>query len=365
MKVFYCHNCHHQVFFNNTFCQNCNALLGYQVNRKTIGTFDRIEELKWKSLNPDDAGELYKPCYNYHHHHACNWMVSADDPNIYCESCRLTHTIPDLSINNSTMYWHRLEQAKRRFLYLTQQLNIFPRPKKNDQDRYGLRFNFLVPLPNQPVMTGHHMGTITLNASEADVVHREKTRLDMGENYRTVLGHFRHESGHYYFDVMTYLYPAWLEEFRYFFGDERLDYGQALQEYYENGPIMNWQEFYISRYACAHPWEDWAETWAHYLHMMDTLDTAYHSGLCIEANRKNDPDMHFKESPIGSVDFEHTINNWFALSYSLNALNRSMGLGDAYPFTLSNGVLDKLRFIHRTLMKVALKPETRNPSELI
>lgn len=99
--------------------------------------------------------------------------------------------------------------------------------------------------------------------------------------------------------------------------------------------------------------------------MMDTLDTAYHSGLCIEANRKNDPDMHFKESPIGSVDFEHTINNWFALSYSLNALNRSMGLGDAYPFTLSNGVLDKLRFIHRTLMKVALKPETRNPSELI
>lgn len=108
----------------------------------------------------------------------------------------------------------------------------------------------------------------------------------MGENYRTVLGHFRHESGHYYFDVMTYLYPDWLEEFRYFFGDERLDYGQALQEYYENGPIMNWQEFYISRYACAHPWEDWAETWAHYLHMMDTLDTAYHSGLCIEANRK-------------------------------------------------------------------------------
>lgn len=359
MKVFYCHNCHHQVFFNNTHCENCHALLGYEVENKTMGTFEQIDKSIWKSLNPKDTYSLYKPCYNYQHHQVCNWMIPVESDQIYCESCRLTHTIPDLSIPQNTLYWRRLEQAKRRFLYLTQQLNIFPRPKNNDEDRYGLRFNFLMPSPDQPVMTGHQLGTITLNASEADVVHREQTRLDMQENYRTVLGHFRHESGHYYFDIMTHLYPEWLDEFRLYFGDERADYAQSLEEYYQKGSDEHWQDSYISRYAGAHPWEDWAETWAHYLHIMDTLDTAYHTGMTIEANHQIDPDMHFKESPIGSLDFEHTLTNWFALSYVLNGLNRSMGLQDAYPFTLSNAVLDKLRFIHRTLMKTALKPEIR------
>lgn len=359
MKVFYCQHCQHQVFFNNTHCENCHALLGYDVENKTMGTFEQLKDGRWKNLDAQHPDQFYKPCYNYQHHQVCNWMLAAESNEIYCASCRLTHIIPDLSIAQNKLYWQHLEQAKRRFLYLTQQLNIFPRPKVNDQDQKGLRFNFLMPLPDQPVITGHQSGTITLNASEADIIHLEKTRLDMQENYRTVLGHFRHESGHYYFDLMTFLYPEWLHEFRIYFGDERQDYTQALAKYYQNGPIAHWQEFYISRYACAHPWEDWAESWAHYLHMMDTLDTAYHTGMCIEASHLIDPDMHFKESPIGSVDFEHTLTNWFSLSYALNALNRSMGLQDAYPFTLSSSVLDKLRFIHRTLMKVALKPEIR------
>lgn len=363
MKVFYCHHCHHQVFFNNTYCENCNALLGYQADKKTMGTFQQVNDTYWKSLNPKDINQLYKPCYNYQHHQVCNWMIHQNDEHHYCESCRLTYIIPDLSVDHNVLYWKRLEQAKRRFLYLTQQLNIFPRPKKDDNDRFGLRFNFLRSLPDQPVLTGHQSGTITLNANEADVVHREKTRLDMQENYRTVLGHFRHESGHYYFDLLAHLYPKWLGEFRTYFGDETQDYATALDHYYQNGPAENWSEFFISRYACAHPWEDWAETWAHYLHIMDTLDTAYHSGMSIEPNYPIDPCMDFKESPIGAVDFEHTLTNWFGLSYALNGLNRSMGLQDAYPFTLSNNVLDKLRFIHRTLMKTALKPEIRNLEE--
>ncbi|RJL69142.1 zinc-binding metallopeptidase family protein [Acinetobacter radioresistens] len=359
MKIFYCQQCQNQVFFNNIYCEKCQAALGYIVEKKIMGTFKPVNDQVWQHADPKDSKPDYKPCYNYVHHQVCNWMIPVDDPNMYCPSCQLTHKIPDLSIPENKQYWGALEQAKRRFLYLTQQMNILPRPKTDDHDRYGLRFNFLMPLPHESVMTGHADGVITLNASEADVVHRERTRLNMGENYRTLLGHFRHESGHYYFDLLTHTYPEWLEEFRQLFGDERQDYAKALEHHYEQGAPENWSESYISQYASAHPWEDWAETWAHYLHMMDTLDTAYHAGLRLEPNRPSDPAMKFKESPIGSQDFEQTLINWFALSYSLNALNRSMGLEDAYPFTLSDTVLDKLRFIHSGLLRVALQPEVR------
>lgn len=356
MKTFYCQQCQNQVFFDNTYCEQCQAALGYIVEQKTIGTFIPIAPQLWRHLDPSDPAPDFKPCYNYSAYQVCNWMIPVHDPEIYCPSCRLTAKIPDLSIVENQLYWGALEQAKRRFLYLTQQMHIFPRPKVNDQDRYGLQFNFLIPLEHEPVMTGHANGVITLNASEANVVHRETTRINMGENYRTLLGHFRHESGHYYFDLLTYHHPEWLAQFRQLFGDEQQDYGQALQRYYEQGAPVDWRAAYISPYASAHPWEDWAETWAHYLHMMDTLDTAYHTGLRLEPNRANDPVMRFQESPIGSQDFEQTLINWFSLSYSLNALNRSMGLGDAYPFTLSNHVLDKLRFIHKSLLQIALKP---------
>ena len=151
---------------------------------------------------------------------------------------------------------------------------------------------------------------------------------------------------------MQHFFPEWLEEFREHFGDERQDYAQALEAYYENGPAKNWSDFYVSRYACAHPWEDWAETWAHYLHMMDTLDTAYHAGLKMQGQHTIDPDINFKEPPLLSHDFEQTLSNWFALTYILNGLNRSMGQEDAYPFTLSGIVLSKLHFIHRSLLDI-------------
>lgn len=352
MKVFYCQNCKHQVFFQNTVCENCSSVLGFQLNRNTMGTFAKIDTLTWRSLDLEDQSLYYKPCYNYHTYQSCNWVIPAEQDNPYCESCQLTHIIPDLSEPHHLTYWKQIEAAKRRFLYLTKQLDIFPRPKTNENDHLGLQFNFLMPYDNQPVMTGHANGVITLNASEADVIIRVKTRMDMKENYRTLLGHFRHESGHYYFDLMKHHCPHWLEEFRHYFGDERTDYGQALEQYYENGPPQNWSDFYVSRYACAHPWEDWAETWAHYLHMADTLDTAFHAGLNLEGQLCIDPQIHFKEPPLLAEDFELTINNWFALTYVLNALNRSMGLDDGYPFVLSTPVLDKLRFIHRGLLHI-------------
>ncbi|MEB3767832.1 zinc-binding metallopeptidase family protein [Acinetobacter sp. MD2] len=352
MKIFYCQNCQHRVFFQNTVCENCSSVLGFQLNRNTMGTFAKIDALTWRSLDLEDQSLYYKPCHNYHTYQACNWVIPAQQSNPYCESCQLTHTIPDLSEPQHLNYWRHIETAKRRFLYLTKQLDIFPRPKQNPEDHLGLQFNFLMPYPDQPVLTGHAGGVITLNASEADVVIRVKTRMHMEENYRTLLGHFRHESGHYYFDLMQHYCPDWLDEFRHYFGDERTDYGEALAVYYENGPQKNWTDFYVSRYACAHPWEDWAETWAHYLHMADTLDTAYHSGLSLEGKLPTDPQIYFTEAPLLARDFELVINNWFALTYILNALNRSMGLDDAYPFVLSNPVLDKLRFIHRGLQYI-------------
>ncbi|MFV5490091.1 putative zinc-binding metallopeptidase [Acinetobacter sp. ASP199] len=353
MKYFACAQCKNQVFFEHSICEHCQITLGYAAVEKEVVSFEKKSDQLWTALNPNFQITSFKPCYNYLHYQSCNWVIPADSEQMYCESCQLTHIIPDLSIPQNIIYWARLEKAKRRFLYLAQRMNMMPRPKRHDQDVYGLRFNFLMPVDGQPVMTGHASGLITLNASEADVVHRETTRESMGENYRTLLGHFRHESGHYYFDVMQYLHPELLEEFRLYFGDERQDYSAALNRHYEQGPPHNWQDNFISSYATAHPWEDWAETWAHYLHMMETLETAYYATLRVEGNGSTLKPMAFKESPIGGQDFEHILENWITLTFNLNALNRSMGLEDAYPFKLPETVKDKLRFIHRHVLEKA------------
>jgi hypothetical protein len=89
-----------------------------------------------------------------------------------------------------------------------------------------------------------------------------------------LLGHFRHEVGHYFWDRLVATDPHQLEEFRVLFGDDRQDYGEALKRHYDEGAPANWQDTYISMYATMHPWEDFAETWAHYLHIVDTLETA-------------------------------------------------------------------------------------------
>lgn len=355
MKYFSCSNCDLQIFFMNSKCTHCHTELGYVAENKEMVSFEKQTDEVWKSLNPNLKNKLYKPCFNYSHHHVCNWMIPADSDEIYCESCKLTSIIPNLDNPDHIIYWARLEHAKRRFLYMMQQLNIMPRPKKDANDQFGLQFNFLMPEPGQPVLTGHAHGLITLNASEADVVYRETTRVKMGENYRTLLGHFRHESGHFYFDLIQQIRPDLIDEFRNLFGDERQDYSEALQTHYHSGPPKNWQDNFISSYASAHPWEDWAETWAHYLHMMDTLETAFYAGLCVNSKRSDLPSMIIEESPIGAENFETVLQNWMTITFNLNALNRSMGLDDAYPFTLSDKVLDKLRFIHDKLLELSFQ----------
>jgi hypothetical protein len=199
-------------------------------------------------------------------------------------------------------------------------------------------------------MTGHDNGLITLNLAEADDAAREHLRTAMGEPYRTLLGHFRHEIGHFYWDLLV-RDGRRLDECRKVFGDDREDYAGALQRHYQEGPLSGWQESYVSHYATTHPWEDFAETWAHYLHIVDTLETARSFGIVIHPLKAKDPNLHTEISinPYGDTSAQVLIDAWLPLTFAVNSLNRSMGVSDLYPFILTTAVIEKMDFIRRLI----------------
>jgi hypothetical protein len=195
------------------------------------------------------------------------------------------------------------------------------------------------PPEEEPVYIGHDNGRITVNVVEADDALREAIRKRLNEPYRTMLGHMRHEIGHYYWYLLVGGTPR-VETFRALFGDEQVSYGAALQRYYETGPPAEWQQSFVSAYATMHPWEDFAETWAHYIHILDTVETASASELAIEGMRLRSP------LPLDAGRrFADVLAAWAPLTVCLNQLNRSMGMPDAYPFALSDKVAEKLRFV--------------------
>lgn len=249
--------------------------------------------------------------------------------------------------------------AKHRLLYSLFRLGMPVVSKFTDQQN-GLAFDFLEsPGPHEKVMTGHSDGLITINIEEADDVFREAERKKMGEPYRTLLGHFRHESGHYYWNRLVENNDNRLYEFRTVFGNEQRDYSGALQWYYQNGAPAGWQQYHISVYASSHPWEDWAETWAHYMHMMDTLETAWSFGLSVRV--RNIPQQRQVSSsldtdPYEIDDFREIITQWLPFTYAMNSINRSMGINDLYPFVMSDWVIRKLDFIHRICREEKVKP---------
>jgi hypothetical protein len=203
------------------------------------------------------------------------------------------------------------------------------------------------------VLTGHDGGVITVNINEADDVERERMRVSMHEPYRTLLGHFRHEVGHYYWDQLI---AGTAEEagFREMFGDERADYGEALKRHYAEGAPTDWSAHFISAYASMHPWEDWAETWAHYLHILDTLETAYAFGLRVRPGLAEPADglkADIRVDPYRLESFDALIGLWLPLSFAVNSLNRSMGHPDLYPFVIPPAVMEKLRFIHGVCLR--------------
>ncbi len=340
MKIFHCDNCDRLVFFENTRCVNCGHVLAFLPDLAEV-----------RSLEPDAGEQRYRLCQNYREAQVCNWAVLADDPHPLCLSCRLTRVIPDLSVPGHQEAWYRLEVAKRRVVYSLLNLGL-PVVNRLDDPARGLAFEFRAdPAPGEaPVMTGHANGVITISVAEADDAERERRRRALGEPYRTLLGHVRHEIGHYYWDRLIANSDR-LEAFRAQFGNEQEDYAEALSRHYVEGPPADWQHRFVTAYASAHAWEDWAETWAHYLHMTDALETAAACGLSIRPRRQGEPALTTAPTSAGTAtgSFDRLIESWFPLTYVLNNLNRGLGMPDGYPFVLSPPAIEKLRFVHDTI----------------
>lgn len=354
MRLSTCNNCNQLVYFENTSCTRCGAVLGFNVEKLKIESFKEAGDGVLKPVASGKTGQ-YRYCANALAYKACNWVINITDDNELCVACRLNRTIPDLSIDNNLYLWTKIEMEKRRLIYSLLEFSLPLAPSEPEEPQ--LAFDFLAEtnlLSGEagPVITGHANGLITLNINEADSSIREKMREQMSESYRTLLGHFRHESGHYYWDVLV-RNSEWLEPVREIFGDDRADYGTALKSYYEKGSAPDWQLHYVSAYASSHPWEDWAETWAHYLHIIDTLETAYEFGLSVHPhvsdNRRLQTDI--KINPYRTEDFNSIIEHWLPLTYALNSLNRSIGHEHAYPFVLAESVIKKLGLVHRILQK--------------
>jgi hypothetical protein len=352
MRIFHCDHCDHLLFFENHACVSCGRRLAFLPDIAEIGSLDPADEGTWVSPLAGASAAGYRLCANYTQQNVCNWAIPADDPNPLCASCRLTRVIPDLSAPGRAEAWYKLEVAKRRLVHTLLQLRLPIANKAEDPDG-GLAFEFLAdPVePGAPaVLTGHAGGVITINIAEAEDAERERRRALLHEPYRTLLGHVRHEVGHYYWDRLIANGP-WLEPFRALFGDERASYAAALQAHYDSGPPPDWPMRFVTAYAAAHPWEDWAETWAHYLHMTDTLETAAACGVSIRPRRRDEPALARVPAKAGSPDaaFDRLMESWFPLTYVLNNLNRGLGVPDGYPFVLSEPAIEKLRFVHEVI----------------
>ena len=345
MRLFECQNCGQVLFFENQHCGRCGERLGFI---PTDGVLSALEEAGpvWTALHR--PGHEWRFCANAEYS-VCNWLVPAASPERFCIACRHNRMVPDLSEKANWDAWAKMELAKHRLFYTLLRLGL-PTPSRAEAPKTGLVFDFLADSDGpggKKVMTGHDDGLITLAVAEADDAEREARRARMGEPYRTLLGHFRHEVGHFYWDQLIRDRDQ-IEAFRAVFGDERSDYGAALKRHYADGPPPDWQQNFVSTYATSHPWEDWAESWAHYLHIIDGMETAGAFGL--EVHPTIDPDhvleTHPGADPYTPEPFDRLINRWLPLTIALNAMNQSMGLNDLYPFVLSPAVITKLNFIH-------------------
>lgn len=346
MNTFHCTRCRFVVFFENVVCSNCGAALGFVPEEMGMVAFDAGggADGRWRRLD-GDAGEAWKPCRNYVGRQLCNWMVAATDPDPLCRCCRHTEATQPVGDPSCAPWLFRLEGAKRRLFHALYRLGL---PLGGGDAAREPRFRFLTrgQGTGSSVTTGYADGVVTMDIMEADDACREARRVDLGEPYRTLLGHFRHEIGHYYWDRLLARGPK-LEAFRALFGDERRSYAEAMSDYYDSPPPPDWADRCISVYATMHPWEDWAESFAHYLHISDGLDTAAHWGFSLQPDDGADRPAQCRVSGQAGRPFrEVLVEQWLPLSQFLNAMGRSLGNGDAYPFVIPPAVLDKLCFVH-------------------
>ncbi len=352
MRPFACPQCLRLNHFEVRVCPACAATLGYD---PAIDRFRYLAEegTTWKDRTDTPADLVV--CANNNDFGICNWLTTRDAPGGMCRACRHNRTIPDLADPAVPPLWAKVEEAKRRLFHTLIRLGLPLETKAEETpERQGLAFDFLYGEPGAAgsapkIITGHDEGLITLNVAEADDAHREQVRLDMGEPYRTLLGHFRHEVGHHFWSRLVATDPATLEACRALFGDERADYGAALAAHYGGG-AQPWTEDFVSAYATSHPWEDFAETFAHYLHIVDVLATARGFDLSLTAFGGHDGDGQVAvEFDPYRADAAALAAEMAPVSFAMNAVNRAMGQADLYPFHLSDAIIAKLSFIQQTV----------------
>jgi hypothetical protein len=329
MLAFSCPVCERLVTFENSVCLHCGSELGFEPSTQAM-----------LEVRPDDPQPLLR-CANAQLA-ACNWLVRR--PGELCASCALTRTRPHDSDQPGLGGFAAAEAAKRRLLFEVYDLRL-PVVSWRQQPG-GLAFD-LLSSRYAPITTGHADGVITLDLDETDPAHRERMRIRLEEPYRTVLGHLRHEVGHYYQPVLIASDTPEELRCRELFADERQDYQQAMERHYEEGPPADWEQRFVSAYASMHPWEDWAETFAHYLHLRDTLQTAAAYGVHVNgpAIDTADPTPLHSMPERGLEDIRSLLQAWIPLTYALNAISRSMGAPDLYPFVLTPQIEAKLAFI--------------------
>lgn len=351
MKLFVCQACGNVLYFENRACERCGHQVAFLPEKETMSAIEPDGE-GWATLADEAKGQML--CRNAEYD-ACNWLTDASDTTGYCRACRHNGIVPDLSDLAQLAGWRELEVAKHRLFYSLIRWKL-PLQTRQDNPEHGLIFNFLADDPDsgQKVMTGHDNGLITIALTETDTLERERRRLEMGEPYRTLLGHFRHEVGHYFWDVLV-RDGGKLEECRAVFGDDSVDYGEALQRHYAEGAPPDWQQSYVSSYAATHPWEDFAETWAHYLHIVDTLEMAGEFGMEVrpKVDRDGELSTRIRFNPYEARDIQAIVDAWLPFTFAMNSVNRAMGMRDLYPFILSPAVVAKLGFIHSLVRDVA------------
>lgn len=340
MRDFTCPNCGQRLTFENSICLNCRSKLGFSID-------DRALLVIVPGPESEHAGAVdesqYRLCANLHVAE-CNWLVKKGPVAALCTSCALTRTRPNDGDRKALAAFADAERAKRRLIFELAELKL-PIVGRAQDPEFGLAFD-LLSSETETVSTGHHNGVITLDLAEGDDVHREQLRIALSEPYRTLLGHFRHEIGHYYFYRLVGGSAEQTARFVELFGDPTTDYQSALDRHYSQGAPAGWERDYVSSYASMHPAEDWAETFAHYLHIRDALDTSAAFGFAPAG-------ATFDRRVLGPSGFDTIIEMWLPLSWALNMVNRSMGREDLYPFVLPHAVLEKMRFIHTVIDEMA------------
>lgn len=356
MRLFACDHCGQVLHFDNRQCVRCGHRLGFVTEQLAMHAVEIDSDNQWRIVGAPQSTVRF--CANAALD-ICNWLVATDDPHEFCVACRHNRLVPNTGTDEGLSRWRRIGQAQRHLFYSLLRLRI-PIPNREQDPQGGLVFDFLEDEIGSdgsimPAMTGHEEGLIAIRAAEADDLTREQARTSMNEPYRTLLGHFRHETGHFVWNKLVRDRNAF-DAFRAVFGDEQLDYGSALQFYYDNGPAQGWQLNFISAYASAHPWEDFAECFAHYLHIVDTLEMARAFGIAI--------DVRGHEGMVAEVDFDpyratnaaQLVEAWIPLSVAINSIQHSMGQPDSYPFVLSPAVVTKLEYMHGLVQQRPYQP---------